>query len=103
VTTRKTGPARAQGTRRGGRRARGYPSDLTDAQWQVITLYQACRRVRLVWADAGYTAGKLAAWAAALHMTVQVVAKRDPHAFQILPRRWVVDRTFAWISNVLLH
>jgi hypothetical protein len=36
VTIRNTaGPARAQGTRR-PRRARGYPSDLTDAQWQVI-------------------------------------------------------------------
>jgi transposase len=62
-------------------------------------LHQACRGVRLVWADAGYTARKLAAWAAALHMTVQVIAKRDPHAFQILPRRWVVERTFAWISK----
>jgi transposase len=37
VTTRKTRePARAQGTRIAGRRVWGYPSDLTDAQWQVI-------------------------------------------------------------------
>jgi hypothetical protein len=28
-----------------------------------------------------------------------IVAKRDPHAFEILPRRWVVERTFAWISK----
>ena len=62
-------------------------------------LRRACRRVRLVWADAGYAAGKLATWAAALRLTVQVVAKRDPHAFEILPRRWVVERTFAWISK----
>src|SRR5262245_57881860 len=55
-------------------------------------------RVRLVWAGAGYT-GKLATWAATLKMTLQIVAKRDPHAFQILPRRWVVERTFAWISK----
>jgi transposase len=25
--------------------------------------------------------------------------QRDPHAFEILPRRWVVERTFAWISK----
>ena len=55
-------------------------------------------RVRLVWADAGY-AGKLAAWATALKMTLQIVAKRDRHAFEVLPRRWVVERTFAWISK----
>src|SRR5437773_7855437 len=36
VKTRKTpGPAHAQGMRRAG----GYPSDLTDAQWQVIVPY----------------------------------------------------------------
>ena len=28
-----------------------------------------------------------------------VVRKRDQHAFEILPRRWVVERTFAWISE----
>ena len=59
---------------------------------------RACRHVRLVWADAGYT-GKLAAWAAALKMTLQIVAKRDPRAFEVLPRCWVVERTFAWISK----
>ena len=53
---------------------------------------RACRGVRLVWADAGYT-GKLATWAAAMKMTLQIVAKRDPHAFEVLPRRWVVERT----------
>jgi putative transposase len=60
--------------------------------------HRACRGVRLVWADAGYS-GKLAAWAEALKMTLQIVAKRDPHAFEVLPRRWVVERTFAWISK----
>ena len=49
-------------------------------------LHRACRRVRLVWADAGNT-GKLAAWAQALKMTMQLVAKRDRHAFEVLPRR----------------
>ena len=47
-------PARAQRTRRAGRRDRGYPSDLTDAQWQVIAPHlppdQPGRRGRpLVW------------------------------------------------------
>jgi putative transposase len=60
--------------------------------------HRACRHVRLVWADAGYT-GKLAAWAATMKMTLQIVTKRDPHAFEVLPRRWVVERTFAWISK----
>jgi len=60
--------------------------------------HRTCRHVRLVWADAGYT-GTLATWAAAMKMTLQVVSKHNPHAFEILPRRWVVERTFAWISK----
>jgi DDE family transposase len=32
-------------------------------------------------------------------MTLQIVARRNPHAFEVLPRRWVVERTFAWISK----
>src|SRR5262249_19235921 len=67
---------------------------------------RACRGVRLVWADAGYT-GTLATWAAALKMTLQMVAKRDPHTFGVLPRRrprptpprGVAERPFPWISN----
>lgn len=56
-------------------------------------LHCACRKVLLILADAGYAAGKLAAWAAAMKMTVQIVAKRDRHVFEVLPRRWVVERT----------
>jgi putative transposase len=57
------------------------------------------RRVQLVWADAGY-AGKLLAWASAtMQLAVEIVRKRDAHAFEVLPRRWVVERTFAWISK----
>ena len=61
-------------------------------------LHRTSRRIRLIWADAVYT-GKLAAWAAALKMTLQIVPRRNPHAFEVLPRRWVVERTFAWISK----
>ena len=61
-------------------------------------LHRACRRIRLVWADSVYN-GRLTAWAAALKMKIQIVARRNPHAFEVLPRRWVVERTFAWISK----
>ena len=73
--------------------------DRDGARPLLWNLHRACAKVRLVWADAGYTAGRLATWAAALQLTVQIVAKRDQHAFQVLPRRWVVERTFAWISK----
>lgn len=54
--------------------------------------------IALVWADAGY-AGRLLVWARnVLHLTVQIVKRSEP-GFVVLPRRWVVERTFAWISK----
>ena len=61
-------------------------------------LHRASRHIRLIWADAVY-AGKLSAWAASMKMTLCIVARRQPHTFEVLPRRWVVERTFAWISK----
>jgi putative transposase len=73
--------------------------DRDGARPLLWNLHCARRKVLLVWADAGYAAGKLATWAAALKMTIVIVAKRDWHVFEVLPRRWVVERTFAWISK----
>jgi transposase len=59
--------------------------------WRLRVTY---RGIRLVWADAGY-AGKLVVWAAALlHLVVQIVRKHSGQStFEVLPRRWVVERT----------
>ena len=61
-------------------------------------LHRTCRRIRLIWADAVCT-GKLTGWAATVTVTLRVVARRQAHAFEVLPRRRVADRTFAWISR----
>lgn len=52
----------------------------------------------LVWADGGYT-GRLIAYARqALRIAVEIVAKPEgQRGFAVLPRRWVVERTFAWL------
>jgi transposase len=54
--------------------------------------------IRLVWADGGY-AGRLIIWAqSALHLAVTVVKRSDDTTgFVVLPRRWVVERTFGWL------
>jgi transposase len=53
-----------------------------------------------VWADGGY-AGRLVAWAAAvLALTVTVVKRTDNlGGFVVLPRRWVVERSFGWLNR----
>jgi transposase len=56
--------------------------------------------IALIWADGGY-AGRLVGWArAVLAFTVTIVKRTDDLAgFQVIPRRWVVERTLAWISK----
>ena len=56
-------------------------------------------RLSLIWADGGY-AGKLIAWTAEFgHWVLQIVKRTDLHRFVILPKRWVVERTFAWLGK----
>lgn len=63
-------------------------------------LRRSCRRIRLVWADGGY-AGKLLDWARTnVNLTLQIVKRTDDMiGFVVLPRRWVVERTLAWIAR----
>ena len=48
----------------------------------------------------GY-AGRLVDWAQALGGYVLAIVRRprDSHRFEVLPRRWVVERTFAWLGR----
>lgn len=56
-------------------------------------------RLRLIWADAAYEAAvgwarEFAGW------ILELVRKPDDQkGFVVLPRRWVVERTFAWLMN----
>jgi putative transposase len=67
-------------------------------------LFESCRdrlpRLFLIWADGGYR-GKLIEWVAVTCCWVLEIVKRsdDVAGFQVLPRRWVVERTFAWLSK----
>lgn len=56
-------------------------------------------RLRLIWADGGYK-GKLVKWTRNTCGFVLEIVKRDKgiKGFQVLPRRWVVERTFAWFG-----
>jgi transposase len=72
-----------------------------DAAHRLLTeLRGRFSTVSLVWADGGY-AGRLVIWARkVLALTVEVVKRTDDvTGFAVLPRRWVVERTFAWISK----
>lgn len=58
--------------------------------------------LRKIWADGGY-AGQLEHWFAACGVgraaRLEIVRKPKNQGFQVLPRRWVVERTFAWLGR----
>ena len=64
----------------------------------VALLRERFSTITLVWADGGY-AGRLVVWAkSALRLAVTVVKRNDDTTgFVLLPRRWVVERTFGWL------
>ena len=57
-------------------------------------------RLQLIWADGGY-AGKLINWVKIKCSWILEIVKRssDLKGFKVLPRRWVVERTFGWLGR----
>ena len=58
------------------------------------------KKLRRLWVDGGYRGSSLAAWVTArFRFVLQVVlGSEEPVGFMVLPRRWVVERTFAWLN-----
>ena len=57
-------------------------------------------RLEKIWADGAY-AGKLVDWAKDFGQWVVEIVKRSADAvgFEVLPHRWIVERTFAWLGR----
>ena len=93
-----------------------HPADVSDRDGALQVLTDLADRfptLRHLWVDAGY-AGKTVSWIEQTHgLSVSVVRKPrgwmrapadqepplQPAGFHVLPRRWVVERTFAWLGR----
>lgn len=55
--------------------------------------------LELIWADGGYT-GEITEWVATAFQLVLSIVKRLPEqvGFKLLPKRWMVERTFGWFN-----
>ena len=62
--------------------------------------YSRWSRPKLIWADGGYR-GELIEWIKhTFGWTLENVEKlADQVGFQVLPKRWIVERTFAWLNR----
>ena len=66
----------------------------------LVQAKQAAPQLQLVWGDGRYSGPRVSAAALAAGLRVQVVSKpADTKGFAVLPRRWVVERTFGWLSR----
>jgi putative transposase len=75
-------------------------SDPAGARQLFKRLSGACKKLRLIWVDGTYR-GHLLEWVI-LHCRFRlrpVLRRDDQKGFVVLPRRWVVERTFAWITQ----
>jgi len=74
--------------------------DPEGARLLLARLGGACKKLRLIWADGGYR-GRLLDWVAE-HFSFRVrpvLRPKEQKGFAVLPRRWVVERTFAWFNH----
>lgn len=60
----------------------------------------AAKKLRRIWVDGGYR-GELIKWVAArFRFCLTLVLRSDKQkGFVLLPKRWVVERTFSWLNN----
>ena len=74
--------------------------DRDGARLVLARLHDRAPKLEKIWVDGAY-AGPLLEWAKAFGgWTVEVVRKKKgQQGFRVLPRRWVVERTLAWIGR----
>ncbi len=73
-------------------------TDREGARRLLGRLSGSCRKLRRLYVDGGYRGPIVEAAAALLRIVVQAVVRTREQAFVVLPRRWVVERTFAWLG-----
>jgi putative transposase len=56
-------------------------------------------RLRLVWADQNYRQTMIDWFHYVLNCMVEVVTRIAEPGFQVLPKRWLVERTFGWFNR----
>jgi transposase len=80
-----------------------HPADIQDRDGAFELLRQARRLfpfIERIFADGGYRGKRMALIVARTGTwKLEIVKRSDADGFKVLPKRWIVERTFAWISR----
>jgi putative transposase len=79
----------------------GYWQDYDGACFVMMRLRERFHRLKIVWGDSAYGRNELPAWVRETFGWVLETILRPVNVkgFMVLPKRWIVERTFAWISR----
>lgn len=78
---------------------RGNVQDRDGARPTLALLKKAGRKLKKIFADGAY-AGKLEEWAEQFGgWVLQIVRRPENRKFVVLPKRWIVERTFGWLGR----
>ena len=82
-----------------------YWQDHDGACFVLMRLQQHCRRLKAVFADSAYGRNGLPDWVRTTFGWVLQTVLRPVEAkgFVVLPKRWIVERTFAWLARHRRH
>ncbi len=56
-------------------------------------------RIKLIWADSGYAGEFVRGAKRCYRRVIEIVKRTDASRFVVLPKRWIVERTFSWFSK----
>lgn len=75
-------------------------SDIAGAKLVITNLADVFSTIEKIWADGGYR-GNLIEWVQKTLGAVLEIVSREPgqKGFKVQPKRWVIERTFAWLGN----
>lgn len=73
-------------------------SDRDGAKLVLAKVRAQFKSIATIFADQGYTGKLIAQVRESFKMTLNIVMRTEARAFHILPRRWVVERTFGWFG-----
>ena len=65
----------------------------------IEKLKEKWRQIIKIFADSGYDGTLIQKVKDKCGYTLEIVRKRDAAVFKVLPKRWIVERTIAWINN----
>ena len=70
------------------------------AERVLKVLFSMVKTLKKIWADGAYQGEEFIQWVKEqFGCIIEVVKKKKGKGFQVLPRRWVVERTFAWLNR----